>query len=379
MALFGYSMLLKAQVIPENIDLKAGFNSLKTSLVSLTDTLVDSKESKKKKEGRALTQAEKNAFYQLDIPAIISGTSAMSKASFKNLTLGIDDELLSFSTGLRKQSEEKPAKMGMTIKAKAPDDTKPLFTGGKFSSQFSSEFRYTFGDNTYKWYLYNAKMERLTDTLSSVWNTWWNIYTNFGISNLSIILTDSTSKTVNPFNIEFLVSFNSAFHSLYINRYIHRRNILSVAAGFGRFNNYTSLEEQTLQTGKSGPSGDRFLVTETVSGRRGDYKNSWGAIIRSAVYIPLTSPFALNAVYTGINLNSFGLFGRDHVLNGVAGIYWSKRKVAESEADKTVKVLKEEFSLGLMLNMKGLDQLRSKSFFSEIAEVGISAKIPLKF
>lgn len=371
---------LSAQVINNNIDPKKikPDASGKTVIDIGALKYIDDKDNISSGGGRPFSEEEKKAFDELSIPSIISGTTTLAKAEFKNLSVGIDDDVLSFSTGLRKQSENKPAKVGLTLKAKAPDGTKPVLSGGKFSSQFSAGFRFTFADKTKKWFLVDNTTKKITENLSSVHNHWINITASFGVDNLVLFTSDSATETRSPFSGEVLISYNTAFHSLYIKRYIRQRNIFSIAGGLGRYNNYTSLDEQTLKEGISSAEGNRFLETKSTTGRKGDFKNGFGIILRSALYIPLSKPISLHAIYTGLNLNSFGIFTSRHVLNGQAGLYWSKRKMEDSE-DKKSKVLKEEFSIGLIMNMKGLDNINRKSFFTEIAEVGISAQIPLGF
>lgn len=371
-----FSFESKGQVLPEGKP--KSFNDK----VTFTDNKVvteytDPKKSSNKKD--TLSDAERKAFYQLDIPSIIASTDALTKASFKNISIGIDDELFSFSTGLKKQSEEKPANIGMTLKAKAPDGSKTIFSDGKFSTQFSSAFRITFGERSSKWFLVKDSIPDL-NKVSSVKNSWWNIYFSAGISNLVLFNSDSTAIRQNPFSGELLIAYNSAFHSLYIKRYIRRRVIFSLAGGIGRFNNYTSLTEQVLRNGVYSESRNQFMETKSTTGRKGELKTTFGDVVRMAVYIPVTKPFNYHAVYIGASLNSLGFLVTDrNILNAQSGIYWSKRKLEKSEKDKTKDVLKEEFSIGLIMNMQGLEEAKKKVFLREIVTIGISTKIPLGF
>jgi hypothetical protein len=361
----GYSQTMNLKTIRKNERLPA---TSKFLAVTSTDAAPST----------VLTQADKDAFLQKNIPSII-GKSGMAPAFFDNFNISLGDDELSVTSGTF-TNDNKTQSCGGSLKASAPNGSRAIFQpGGKTPFDVEAQLKYTWELSATKWNLIQNGVT--TTDISSISNKWINFSFSGNIAKQILFTDDTLNQTKNPFTYEALVSFNYLFNSFVIQSYIKRRVLLNIGAGFGRFTNYEALDEINLRKG-SIYNNNQLSETEVISGRKnGDYKVFNGVVIRGAAYKPLTDPLSFSAVHLGATLNSFGLGSSNHILNGTTGLYFSKWKSEDQTNDNgtTTSALKEVFSVGLIADFKNLQDASTSTYIKDNFKLVVSAQIPLNF
>jgi len=326
----------------------------------------------------SLTNDEKNVFLQKNIPSVIS-KSGMAPAHFDNFNISFGDDEIALTSGTF-TSNTKTQSFGGTIKAAAPNGSRVIFQpGSKAPLDFNAELKYTFEFDTKKRTL-SVPITGSPYNISSVSNKWVNVSFSSSIKNHILFLNDTSNITEHPFTFEALVSYNYLFNSFLINTEIDKRILFSFGAGLARFTNYSEFNEINLRKGIF--SSTQFSETEVISGRvNNSYKITTGTVIRAAAYKPLTDPFSLSALHAGITANSFGLGSSNHLLNGTAGIYFSRWAVENEQNSGGTQdpIMKEIFSIGLIADFKNLQNASQNEYLKNNFRIMVTAQIPLQF
>lgn len=331
-------------------------------------------DEKNRGSGSVMSDSAKRVFFDKNIPSVI-GKTGMAPAFFGNLSLSFGDDKLSFSTGGFSDTVKRIS-FGGELSAAAPNGSRTVFKpGGSAPYDFAIHLKLTKENTGTKWYALDR--ERRTDTVSSVRNTWWNFSFTPGIAKQILFADDTLHKTRNPFTYEALISFNGIFNSFYFQRYVNKRILWSVGVGYGRFTNYSELDEVTLHKGRA--YENVLSETETVSGRRGDYRIVTGPVVRLSLFKPLTDPFSFTNVHLGATLNSFGLGTSKHLAHATAGVYFSKWKSEAADDQPSKQVAKELFSVGLIASFKNLQNISDSNYAGKNLSIIVSAQIPLRF
>lgn len=321
------------------------------------------------------------------IPSIIANTG-MAIANFDNIGFTFGDDKFNFTKGIAKN-------FGIKITADAPNKSFTIFKPGQAAYVYSGELKYTFGQFGSKWFLLNSD-GTVSDRTSSTRQSWFNLSGSLSQSSLPLFSSDSTYEKKHEIEFEFLLSWNGIFNSLYVPKYIRERMLWSIGGGIGRINNYSTLDEISLEPGTYYSHTGAFTrIDDEVEGRKGTFKSFVGSVFRGAVFAPLLSPFSLTNISLGITANSAGAFSAKHMLHGTAGIYFSKRhwdnNVDENPrivcSDNSVqnchivtrKKLVEDFSVGLICSWKNIQNMGDENYAANNFRVLLSAQIPLKF
>jgi hypothetical protein len=321
------------------------------------------------------------------IPSIIANTG-MAPANFDNIGVTFGDDKFNFTKSINDN-------FGFKLGADAANKSYTLFKPGQSSYVFTGELKGTKNLRGAKWALLDSKGNPTGQT-SSTREDWINFSGAFSYSSLPVFSTDTTYVKKHEPAFEFLVSINSVFNSLFIDRYKNKRYLASLGIGIAKINNYKKLSELTYRPGNYYATTKAFVENDDpVVGRKGDFKSFVGAIVRASVFKPLLDPFSLSNLSLGVTANSAGMFSSNHMLNGNAGIYYSKRHwgIDASEPStlicpdgdpknckvSTPKKLIEDFSIGLIFDWKNLQDRNIQDYSSKNFKVLLSAQIPLNF
>jgi hypothetical protein len=334
-----------------------------------------------------LTPEEKQKLAKRYIPSIIANTG-MAPAKFDNIGFTFGDDKFSFSKGLSNH-------FGLKLGADAPNQSLTIFKPGQSAYSFTSELKGTAFLPGAKWELLD-KGGNPTGEISSTREDWINFTGNLSYQSLPLFTTDSTYSKNKEVTFEFMVSINSVFNSLFIKRHMAKRYLFSFGLGIGKINNYKKLDELTYRPGNYYNSKTAFVENDDpVIGRKGEFKSFVGSIIRLSVFKPLLSPFSLTNLSLGFTGSSAGAFSNNHMLNANGGLYFSKRhwevdtdepstldcpdNTAKNCKIKTPKKLIEDFSVGLILDWKNLQDSHIAGYSNKNFKVLLSAQIPLRF
>jgi len=374
-SLFAF-LLLNLTARSQTVDLKTKrIDELLPTAKKLVATRDD--KSSSNKSSTLLTGDDKAVFLQKVIPSVI-GSTGMAPAYFDNLNLSFGDDKLSFTTGVFTDKNTKTNSFGFSLSAEAPNGSRTVFEpGGKTPFDFGIEFKYTAELSASKWFL--IENGTVTNNISSISNKWINFSLSGNLAKHILFTNDTLSHIQNPFTFEALVNFNYLFNSFVINKYIKKRILCSIGAGFGRFTNYAEQDEINLRKGIV-YNNNQLSETEVISGRRAtDYKVYNGVIFKGTIFKPLTDPFAFSQIHLGATLSSYGAGSSTHLLNGTAGVYFSKWKKEDNDDTPPKKVLKESFSVGLIADFRNLQNSSNSGYMKDNFKIVISAQIPLSF
>lgn len=376
-------MLFNLSASSQTIDLKdIRKKELTKPAMGLAAPLVRSDNSSKKSTA-VISTDEKSIFLQKNIPSVI-GSSGMAPAHFDNLNLSFGDDKLSFTSGFFTDKSTKKNSYGFSLSAEAPNGSRTIFQpGGKTPFDFGIEFKYTNELSASKWFLVetnsSTKAQTVTNNISSVSNKWLNFSFSANLAKHILFSNDTLNYNKNPFTFEAFVNFNYLFNSFIVNSYVKKRVLTSIGAGFGRFTNYTAQDEINLRKGII-YNNSQLSETEVVSGRKAAaYKIYNGLIVKGAIFKPLTDPFALSQIHLGATMSSFGAGSSNHLLNGTAGVYFSKWKKDETDDTPPKKILKESFSVGLIADFRNLQNSSDTDYMKDNFKIVLSAQIPLSF
>lgn len=349
-------------------------------ITALCCGMAASSQDKQTSKSQEATPQDRNIFYKFLIPASINGSDIAPAAitSFK-VDLGDDDIKFKYGRPFKKTKtvSEKSSTSSNALKnsfffsagLKATDGVATLYKYEEAPVEVSFKTGVTFiTKNTYYTFTAPAILagQRSTEKFH-----WVNIIPSVSFSNLNIFSNDTAySKKYSP-TYRLMASYNMYFHSRMGSHKI-RNSIVSGGLGFGRINNYTTLQEITREKGVlySAPGYTYYTQKEeAVKGRLGTFEEFTGGLFNFEAYKSLRRDSGFTC-YLGARY--FGYFGEHYDSGGSLGFYFS----FSSKGDNGE--MEEKFGFAITGGFKHLQRIGDDDFRKNFG-ITFSASVPLKF
>jgi len=336
-------------------------------------------------------QKEISRFYYFEIPSAINGSN-LDPSAISNVTANFTDSKISLKLGFPSLFKDTPstknlknsffiqgnfkASNGFTTLYKS--ENPPLdygVTGG-----YSRVIKHTY-------WTYTDSIKNGNNRHASEGMTWINIIGNIEQANYNLFTPNGqygnlVNKTTGQNGGVFL-SLNRYFHTE-IKEHKWKRSIASIALGYAKTNNYSSLKKRTLEEGILVFNQDSTAyqtVVETTAGAIGDLISYEGLSSFGELFIPIIkgkNSKQYGSLYWGNRATYYGIGKSNYIINGNTGLYINL-KDKKMDKDDPDKAAKDIISFSITGQFNQLNQSKESGYFKDNFSVLLQLAVPLRF